>query len=141
MPAIQPPHIAVDARAWHGAHPGGTVRICYAGSCDEKDDSALEFELIVPAAMAPGEEHPLAVTETDSDGTGTFTARVALERIPGQPGAPCPMPDQWSLRLTILLDGRLRFDGADDGHLVIPTVPQTPDTTPTPGPSPTRVGP
>lgn len=121
MPAIRPPHLDVDAQDWHRVHPGGTVHACYGGTCDRADGTALSFEVLVPPSLADGRTHDLAITLADGSGTVTRSARVALDRVPGQKGGPCPMPDQWSRQVRIGADGGLQFGGADDGHPVIPS--------------------
>lgn len=125
MPDIRPPHITVDAATWLRLHPGGTVHACYAGSCDDEDGVRPSFEIVVPRTADLRKQHDLVVTLTDRTTTTTQTARMALELIPGQKGAPCPMPDQWSRMVLIGTDGKLQVGGADDGRLIVPTPAET----------------
>ncbi|WP_020077451.1 hypothetical protein [Cryocola sp. 340MFSha3.1] len=121
MPDIRPPHITVDAAIWLRTHPGGTVHACYAGACDDEDGVRPSFEIVVPRTANLSKQHDLVVTLTDRTGTTTETARMALELIPGQKGAPCPMPDQWSRIVLVGTDGKVQVGGADDGRLIVPT--------------------
>lgn len=119
--AVRPPIVGVDAQGWHHAHPGGTVHACYGGTCDREDGTTDTFEIVVPQADADGRKHDLAVTITDATGTTVSSERVALVRIPGRPGGPCPFPDQWSREVLVRDDGTLQVGGADDGGIVVPT--------------------
>ena len=121
MPSIRPPHIEVDAAGWHQAYPGGTVHACYDGHCDQEDGTTSSIEIVLDKSYENDRRHSLAVTITDGSGTTTQSTDIALVRIPGQNGAPCPMPDQWSRIVLVRVDGRLQAGGADDGHIVVPT--------------------
>jgi len=125
MPDIQPPHIAVDATIWLRLHPGGTVHACYTGSCDQDDGSRPSFEVLVPREVDLAKKHDLAVTLTDQTGTTTQSVPMALELVPGQKGAACPMPDQWSRQVLIGTDGQIQVGGADDGRIIVPTPADT----------------
>lgn len=119
--AVRPPLIGVDAQGWHHAHPGGTVHACYAGTCDREDGTTDTFEIVVPQTDADGRTHDLAVTITDATGTTVSSERIALVRIPGRLGGPCPFPDQWSREVLVRDDGTLQVGGADDGSIIVPT--------------------
>lgn len=124
MPDIRPPHITVDTSIWLRLHPGGTVHACYAGSCDHENGTGASFEILVPREADLGKEHDLVVTMRDQSGTTTQTVRMKLDEVPGQKGAPCPMPNQWSRKVLITTDGQLQVGGVDDGHLIVPTSTQ-----------------
>lgn len=119
--AVRPPLIGVDAQGWHHAHPGGTVHACYDGTCDREDGTTDTVEIVVPRGDADGRKHDLAVTITDATGTTVSSERIALVRIPGRPGGPCPFPDQWSRAVLVRNDGTLQVGGADDGSIIVPT--------------------
>ncbi|MGO4593603.1 hypothetical protein AB4Z18_07250 [Leifsonia sp. 2TAF2] len=121
MPDIRPPHIAVEASIWLRLHAGGTVHACFAGSCDDEDGTRPSFEVLAPRDVDLEQKHDLVVTLTDETGTTTRTARMALELVPGQKGAACPMPDQWSRQVLIGTDGQIQVGGADDGRIIVPT--------------------
>lgn len=125
MPDIRPPHITVDASIWLRLHPGGTIHACYAGSCDHEDGTRPSFEVLVPVKVDFKKQHELVVTLTEQAGVTHETARLALEVVPGQKGAPCPMPDQWSRQVLIGTDGQIQVGGADDGHIIVPTPADT----------------
>ncbi|MEN0084977.1 MAG: hypothetical protein AAGC66_09435 [Leifsonia sp.] len=119
--ASQPPHIGVDAQGWHNAHPGGTIHACYDGTCDREDGTTDTVEIVVPQADADGRKHDLTVTITDATGTTVSSERIALVRVPGLHGGPCPLPDRWSRAVLVRNDGTLQVGGADDGSIIVPT--------------------
>lgn len=126
MPDNRPPHITIAASPWLQLHPGGTVHACYAGSCDDEDGTRPSFEVLAPRTLDLRKEHDLDVTLDDQTSTTRETAQVALQLVPGQKGAACPMPDQWSRQVLIAADGRLQVGGADYGSLLVPTPAETP---------------
>ena len=56
-----------------------------------------------------------------TSGTTVSSERIALVRIPGRLGGPCPFPDQWSREVLVRDDGTLQVGGADDGSIIVPT--------------------
>jgi hypothetical protein len=119
--AVRPPLVELVTQEWHSAHPGGTVHACYDGVCDRADGTTGSFEIVVPQSDADGRKHDLAVTMTDATGTVVTSVSVALVRILGRSGGPCPFPDQWSRAVLVRPDGQLQLGGADDGRIVVPT--------------------
>jgi hypothetical protein len=116
-----PPHITIDASIWLRLHPGGTIHACYAGSCDHEGGTRPSFEVLAPRTIDLKKTYDLVVKLADQAGVTRETARMALEVVRGQKGAPCPMPDQWSRQVLIGPDGQIQVDGADDGHIIVPT--------------------
>lgn len=126
-PNIPSPAVWLDASLWLAAHPGGTLRACFAQHCQAIGIERQPVQLVQRNSHV-GRPQLLTVSTTGAGAHQLLSQSVALKHIT-QHGA-CGAIDYWGLNVRVDGTGRTEVLGWSRRYL------QPATTIPTPSPTP-----
>lgn len=90
---IPVPAVWLDGSPWLAAHPGQSLRACFAEHCQIANREQVLVQLMQGNTQL-GQLEPLTVTTAPADAEQLISRRVALKEFT-EPGAPCGDIDTW----------------------------------------------